>query len=813
MGKTKTKGGGDFKKRKQKLGKKKLAPTNATSTAIKVRSIALPEQALTKTEPTTHRNLTMGELLSQLKHYSGDVRHDALQGMHELLSRLPSPPNAAEMLDGVLPLFVDVSANVRKAALGVLRLVLPPIAQAGAISPHEPLLRLHLQSALAHPKPSIRADALPLLQLLLQVMPEGMCPPPPQLLPSLADMLGSGSVGVHGAGRVSPLEAKMAAIEAVRALLAAQATAPARARAAAPAEGGSEPSSEPRVTWPAQRMGFAAWRCPVAGGGGGTGGGTAGAIDGGAPLSQLLLLPPLLVQVWLECGAYLASGCSPAAVQCALSAVQLARELLLLDEARGARGARGAAAALDDGDGDDDEAAAAVALPAVLWRGEPRGSGVGGGGAVAGGPLAQALLPAMMRHVGAHVPLQEGQAADSGMRRRQLNAVLCETMALLLRAHGPAAAADAPAVELRQRLARFVSDALAPRSERWAGGVGGGGGVASLLRAAALLLADGCGRADLLAGLQEALVARWEQAPLDEPTRPQLLDLLAARVLPAALLPGAGAAAAAAEAVVWPPPRVNDGGAHGTAAAARVAVTGALLPLAQAVRWLQSLPKLLWQLGDAQPALTAAILKVLIALARGGGALLAADEPTTAAPPDAPSWAEPGGALARLQPALEPFFCARLRGPTQGPLLGPYVTLPEEVRRLAAQLLHYLPELLERMLQALLRCALHEPHHAVPLLHAVEHAAGRGAVSPNDYVSFVLTIALEVAAPPTTAGDGHELWEKIVHQLRQVAHQHGEAALGPVRDVCTQAAAEGAACSRRARAAHALLGELAVGHA
>ena len=39
MGKTKTKGGGDFKKSKQKLGKKKLAPTNATNTAVKVLSL------------------------------------------------------------------------------------------------------------------------------------------------------------------------------------------------------------------------------------------------------------------------------------------------------------------------------------------------------------------------------------------------------------------------------------------------------------------------------------------------------------------------------------------------------------------------------------------------------------------------------------------------------------------------------------------------------------------------------------------------------------------------------------------------------
>ena len=56
----------DFVKQKQKVGKKKLAPTNATSTAFKARSVALPEQTLgtDKGQPVSHRQLTTGEMLT-----------------------------------------------------------------------------------------------------------------------------------------------------------------------------------------------------------------------------------------------------------------------------------------------------------------------------------------------------------------------------------------------------------------------------------------------------------------------------------------------------------------------------------------------------------------------------------------------------------------------------------------------------------------------------------------------------------------------------------------------------------------------------
>ena len=110
----------DFEKKKQKLGKKKLAPTNSTSTQFKARSVVLPDQTIgaERGEPVSHRQLTLGELVGQLKHYSADVRHDAVRGLLELVTRHPEvlAPRAAELLDAALPALTDGDRAVRAVA-------------------------------------------------------------------------------------------------------------------------------------------------------------------------------------------------------------------------------------------------------------------------------------------------------------------------------------------------------------------------------------------------------------------------------------------------------------------------------------------------------------------------------------------------------------------------------------------------------------------------------------------------------------------------------------------------------------------------
>ena len=624
-------------------------------------------------------------------------------------------------------------------------------------------------------------------------------------------------------------------------------------------------------------------------------------------MAQLLLLPKLLVDVWLEGGAYL-PYCSQPALTSALSAAHLMRELVLLllqllgGTAGAAAGAGAEAEAAAEAVAEADREVAGMdgwgnsQLPAAMWRGLPSGVDGGGGaggsagggggggdaGGDAGGTLAAALIPSLLRHVGQHVPLAEeqdgggsggkGGGAEVLTRRRQLNALLVETMALLLRAHAAAAASPAAvavlaaaaasatdatraaaasaaaAAELRQKLARFLRGALGARAERWVGGAGGSAGVPSLLRAAKLLLAEGCGGATLQRSLLEALVERWEAAALADPTRLQLLELLAAPLLPAALLPHSSEPPAAPQ---WPPRRAHnapadavladaDAPSSSTTAVADAADADAAppaddderaLPPALLERWVSSLPKLLWQLGSSDPPLTAAILRVLLGLARSGGKRTPADaDATPDATPDADSSAAPpaarGELLQRLQPALEPFFCARLRGPTQSPLLGPFTSLPPACRSLALQLLHYFDPLPGRLLDALLRCAIHAPPQAPAIVTVIGLAAARGALAPADHLSALLTLALEAAEPPppsaagssgaaaaaTTAATPAEaaaLWPLLLHAIHAELVRHGAAALAPARLLFTEQLAEeeraGRSAGRRAVGARALL--------
>ena len=215
----------DFVKKKQKVGKKKLAPTNATSTAFRSRSVTIQEQSLgaDKGEPVSHRRLTAGELLTQLSHYSADVRHDALKGLVELLNRHPEilPPIASTIVQRALLMTEDEYARVRRAALGVLRVTLTLLKAAGALVPHEQTLCLRLQSALTHPERLIRLDALQLLQMLLSLHPMALVPPPRQIIPSLVDMLDTNTPSGDRAA-ASALDDTISTIWALQTLVQAQ---------------------------------------------------------------------------------------------------------------------------------------------------------------------------------------------------------------------------------------------------------------------------------------------------------------------------------------------------------------------------------------------------------------------------------------------------------------------------------------------------------------------------------------------------------------------------------------------------------------
>ncbi|XP_029115667.1 testis-expressed protein 10 homolog [Scleropages formosus] len=163
----------DFQKVKLKVGKKKPKADNATDVNFRTKGIRLPEQ-LKKvgTGPSTHRQLSIKDLLSQLHHYSGGVKQGALAGLRELLSQNPHllEQHLSSVLSEVAAVFTDKEPAVRSAALRLLRFVAQCVP-AERVAPFFPLLSAHLTCAMTHIAEGVQEDALRVLDVLLEHYP------------------------------------------------------------------------------------------------------------------------------------------------------------------------------------------------------------------------------------------------------------------------------------------------------------------------------------------------------------------------------------------------------------------------------------------------------------------------------------------------------------------------------------------------------------------------------------------------------------------------------------------------------------------
>ncbi|KAJ8290990.1 hypothetical protein GJAV_G00020010 [Gymnothorax javanicus] len=169
----KRKGQEDFQKVKLKVGKKKPRADNATDVNFRSKGIRLPEQLKTDAAgPTTHRHLSIKDLLSQLHHYSGGVKQGALLGLRELLSQHPHllDQHLSSVLSEVAAVFTDKDATVRAAAVRLLRFVAQCVP-AERVAPFFPLLSAHLTCAMTHIVEGIQEDALRVLDVLLEHYP------------------------------------------------------------------------------------------------------------------------------------------------------------------------------------------------------------------------------------------------------------------------------------------------------------------------------------------------------------------------------------------------------------------------------------------------------------------------------------------------------------------------------------------------------------------------------------------------------------------------------------------------------------------
>ncbi|KAM7383521.1 hypothetical protein PAMP_003167 [Pampus punctatissimus] len=181
----------DFQKVKLKVGKKKPKADNATNTNFRSKGINLTEQLKRDTSgPTTHRQLGINDLLSQLHHYNANVKHSALLGLRELLSLNPSllEQHLSRLLSEVAAVFTDKDSNVRVAATRVLRFIAQSVP-AERVAPFFPLLSAHLSCAMTHIETGIQEDAMKVLDVLLEHYPALLAARPAVLLTNFLELI------------------------------------------------------------------------------------------------------------------------------------------------------------------------------------------------------------------------------------------------------------------------------------------------------------------------------------------------------------------------------------------------------------------------------------------------------------------------------------------------------------------------------------------------------------------------------------------------------------------------------------------------
>ncbi|XP_008321254.1 testis-expressed protein 10 homolog isoform X2 [Cynoglossus semilaevis] len=181
----------DFQKVKLKVGKKKPKADNSTNTNFRTKGINLSEQLRKDTSgPTTHRQLSINDLLSQLHHYNANIKHGALLGLRELLSANPSllEQNLSRLLSEVAAVFTDKDGNVRMGATRVLRFIAQSVP-AERVAPFFPLLSAHMSCAMTHIETSIQEDAMKILDVLLEHYPALLAARPAVLLTNFLELI------------------------------------------------------------------------------------------------------------------------------------------------------------------------------------------------------------------------------------------------------------------------------------------------------------------------------------------------------------------------------------------------------------------------------------------------------------------------------------------------------------------------------------------------------------------------------------------------------------------------------------------------
>ncbi|CAO1615474.1 unnamed protein product [Parajaminaea phylloscopi] len=169
----------DFAKTKSSIkAKQRAAPSNATNTSFKARSIVLPKQGnITHIEERKQQKLIDGkgrgipELVAILRGVGqGDSKSDAIDSLAGLLAKMPDPVTTClSILPVVLPSITANAASVRTALTRLMQVILR-LVPVEALSSYTTTLTLWITSGMNHIWKEVREDAARLAELVIEAL-------------------------------------------------------------------------------------------------------------------------------------------------------------------------------------------------------------------------------------------------------------------------------------------------------------------------------------------------------------------------------------------------------------------------------------------------------------------------------------------------------------------------------------------------------------------------------------------------------------------------------------------------------------------
>lgn len=192
----------DFKKVKQRVGKKKVDP-KATNVNFKSKRVRIQEQSILRegSDVVNSRNKSLGDLVSQFTHFNANTRREAVLGLKELFmqNEVLFSTSVSILISKTIPLILDSDVSVRQAVVNVFESLLPKVPKSSLL-PFSGMICVFVNNGMTSINPSIRKSALLLLQCLLKIEPD-LCKDHSKILSSLVKLTSEvKSVAAHTQG-------------------------------------------------------------------------------------------------------------------------------------------------------------------------------------------------------------------------------------------------------------------------------------------------------------------------------------------------------------------------------------------------------------------------------------------------------------------------------------------------------------------------------------------------------------------------------------------------------------------------------------